>query len=128
MLTEEPNDAHTIYGGSVTFMCQATGHPDPNIIWKLNSKEIPLNDPRYHLLSDGTLKIENVDTTVVGSYECIAKNSLGEVKSRQARMTLGNGESSSSFESKPIISISPSSLVVTAHEPIILHCETEGIV
>lgn len=127
MLTQEPHDVFVNQGGTAALVCQATGQPNPDILWTLNSKVVPLHDPRYHLLSDGTLKIENADNTVTGDYECIAKNSMGEVKSRHARMALGNGESVTAIDQKPTVTIRPSILVVTSHQPIALHCEAEGL-
>lgn len=41
---------------------------------------------RYSVLQDGTLMIENAQETDQGVYECMAKNSLGEVRSRKAKM------------------------------------------
>lgn len=50
------------------------------------SNEIKMNDSRYSLLKDGTLMIEKTLEDDMGVYECVAKSSLGEAKSRKVRM------------------------------------------
>lgn len=45
-----------------------------------------MTDSRYSVLKDGTLMIERTSERDVGVYECVAKNPMGQVKSRSARM------------------------------------------
>jgi hypothetical protein len=68
-----------------------------------DSNEIsPDQDPKYQVLQDGTLMIENATDSDMGSYECMAKSPAGEVKSRSVHM-------------KPITAASTSSTSV--HNP-----------
>jgi peroxidase len=59
------------------------------------SNEVSFSDPRYSVLKDGTLMIENALLEDVGVYECMAKNPAGDVKSRSAvmRVSGATGES-----------------------------------
>uniref|UniRef100_A0A646QDL0 Peroxidasin n=1 Tax=Hemiscolopendra marginata TaxID=943146 RepID=A0A646QDL0_9MYRI len=94
LLTEEPDDVDVSFGGTAYFACRAEGDPNPDIIWIHNDDEIEFNNDentnRYNLLNDGTLMIENTQASDQGFYECMAKNPLGEVKSRKAKMQYSN--------------------------------------
>lgn len=45
-----------------------------------------MEDPRYSVSEDGTLRIAPMSDTDLGVYECMAKSPTGEVKSRSAKM------------------------------------------
>lgn len=87
-IIEEPNNVTVNIGETVSLQCRASGDPEPNIVWTQNSLKITGNNPRYHLLEDGTLRIANVNTDQVGYYECLAQNVVGEAKSRPVRMAI----------------------------------------
>lgn len=87
-IIEEPNNVTVNIGETASLQCRASGDPVPNYVWTQNSIEIPANDPRYHFLEDGTLRIANVNTDLVGEYECMAQNVVGEAKSRPVRMAI----------------------------------------
>lgn len=118
-------------GATAIFNCRSSGDPTPNIEWMLNSDNIPMHDPRYHLMDDGSLKIDKVDASVIGQYECIAKNALGEKKSRSARVAIQYDEHEQSnievrTQQKPIITLAPFDAVVTPRDSIVLHCMASG--
>jgi len=50
---------------------------------------VPITNPRYAVLDDGTLMIANTILDDVGVYECVAKNTAGQSKSRSAVMRVG---------------------------------------
>ncbi|XP_077302328.1 peroxidasin [Arctopsyche grandis] len=81
-----PKDVEVSFGGTALFTCQVSGDPTPEILWMKNSNEIPFSDPKYQILEDGSLKIDNSDESDLGVFECMAKNPLGEVKSNEARI------------------------------------------
>lgn len=45
-----------------------------------------MEDARYSVSDDGTLKIDPMSDLDLGVYECMAKSPTGEVKSRGAKM------------------------------------------
>lgn len=49
------------------------------------SNEIDAANPHYTVTSDGLL-IEPMSTSDLGVYECMAKNLMGEIKSKAARV------------------------------------------
>lgn len=86
-LTEEPSDVDISFGGTAYFNCKADGDPKPDIVWLHNNNEIlPDEGGRYSVLTDGTLMITDTQDLDEGVYECMAKNPVGEVKSRAAKM------------------------------------------
>ena len=62
-------------GGSVSFQCSASGHPEPAVVWsKLNSQsEISLS-----AISAGRLRLRNAKGSDSGVYQCSAENILGK--------------------------------------------------
>ena len=43
---------------------------------------------RYTILEDGTLMIENAQNTDMGTYECVARNTAGEVKTDSVELRM----------------------------------------
>ena len=70
-IVSSTGDVLALKGSSVVLEVTASGIPD-NITyqWKKNSNIIPLQNSR-------SLTLGPVDTTDIGSYECIPSNSLG---------------------------------------------------
>lgn len=87
-----PNDVEIYWGGTAVFTCAATGDPQPSIFWMRNNEIIDINQNKYKIIDNGSLLIENIEESDRGYYECMAKNSDGEVKSRPARMILKRPE------------------------------------
>ncbi|XP_063704517.1 uncharacterized protein LOC134833940 [Culicoides brevitarsis] len=76
----EPLDSFTTsVAAQITFVCNATGNPPPNVTWYRNGKRLENN---YVTSIDGkSLKINCVEPEDQGIYECFARNPYGEVKS-----------------------------------------------
>lgn len=97
-----------------------------------NSHKIPVNNTRYNLLADGTLRIANANDDLVGDYECMAQNVVGEAKSRPVRMAINSRtkllqrNDDDNRPRKPLIILKPFDLTVTSLENIVLHCVATG--
>ena len=69
----------------VTFSCQATGEPIPNISWCFNSVMINTSNTKKYNVSDlingnvitSIFTILNTNLMDVGNYTCVAKNIFG---------------------------------------------------
>ncbi len=91
-----------------------------------------MENPRYHLLQDGTLRITDVNADLAGDYECMAQNVVGETKSRPVRMAINYEENliqrsnSGNRPRKPKITLKPIALTVSPPENIVLHCVATG--
>ncbi|KAK5642959.1 hypothetical protein RI129_009126 [Pyrocoelia pectoralis] len=79
----DPEDIEVSWGGTAVFTCRVEGNP--SVVWMRNHEKLPQND-RYHIMPDGSLMIHNSQETDMGYYECMVKTSVGEAKSRPARM------------------------------------------
>ena len=52
-------------------MCSAEGYPKPTFVWYKNFKPVKTElDPRFTLLSNGSLLIDPVNETDTGHYIC----------------------------------------------------------
>ncbi|XP_063930997.1 peroxidasin isoform X2 [Zophobas morio] len=124
---EGPQDVEISWGSTVIFTCKVTGDPKPSIFWMRNDEEIKMNNDKYTIMENGSLRIKNTDDNDRGHYECMAKNSDGEVKSRPARMILVHPERSRNEYGTPVFLVTPTSLTASESTPEInLHCKAIG--
>lgn len=85
VIMEGPEDLEVQLGQTAVFRCRVTGEPHPSITWMRDSNEVPMDDDRYYVQSDGTLVINDVTEDDAGHYECVAHNDMGFTRSRSAR-------------------------------------------
>ncbi|XP_047662170.1 receptor-type tyrosine-protein phosphatase S isoform X3 [Tachysurus fulvidraco] len=83
--TKIPTDQIGVSGGVVSFVCQATGDPKPQVIWnkkgkKVNSQRIEAKTIEFDEGAGAVLRIQPLraprDENV---YECVARNTEGEI-------------------------------------------------
>ncbi|XP_058835456.1 peroxidasin isoform X2 [Topomyia yanbarensis] len=125
-IVTEPKDIEISDGQTAVFTCKAVGDPRPEIVWMLNTNEIHSDDTRINVLPDGSLRIDEVTATDAGRYECMAKNNMGEVQSRPARMTVNNEVIETEAEAPKFIQTPPAELELTENQPVVLHCVVSG--
>ncbi|XP_055533794.1 peroxidasin isoform X2 [Wyeomyia smithii] len=125
-IVTEPRDIEIIDGQTAVFTCKAVGDPRPEIVWMLNTNEIHSDDNRINVLPDGSLRIDEVTATDAGHYECMAKNDMGHVQSRPARMIVNNEVIETESEAPKFIQTPPAELVLAEGQPIMLHCVVSG--
>ncbi|XP_071837121.1 peroxidasin homolog isoform X3 [Apostichopus japonicus] len=121
-ITVPPSDVSTPEGSNVYFRCAAIGEPKPEIIWFNNGIDITekmTSDNRIHILRDGTLMITNAGSEDVGEYECMARNSAGEVKSPAYSLSLVN-------QTKPSAIINTRNVEVQKGASAIISCSVRG--
>lgn len=86
-IMEGPSDVELTFGGTMYLSCKVDGNPQPDVVWLHDENEIEIHSAKRHkLMHDGTLVIENAQESDQGVYECMARNVLGEAKSRKAKM------------------------------------------
>ncbi|XP_076439826.1 receptor-type tyrosine-protein phosphatase delta-like isoform X2 [Babylonia areolata] len=73
-------------GLSTVMQCEATGTPEPDIMWLKDMVPVDLSDPRLELLDNGFLQIQNAQESDEATYECVAENSAGVAYSYPAMM------------------------------------------
>ncbi|XP_076838306.1 receptor-type tyrosine-protein phosphatase S-like [Brachyhypopomus gauderio] len=78
---KRPTDQMGVYGGVVSFVCQATGDPKPQVNWsnkKVNSQGIETIE--FDEGAGAVLRIQPLRAPRhEDSYECVALNSVGEI-------------------------------------------------
>ncbi|KAM9099196.1 putative oxidoreductase PXDNL isoform 2-T2 [Sarcophilus harrisii] len=120
-ITFEPQDVDVTSGNTVYFTCRAEGNPKPKIIWLHNNHSLDMKDnARLNLLEDGTLMILNTRESDQGVYQCMAKNSAGEVKTQNAILRY------TSLPTKPSFVIQPQDTEVLIGTSATLECMATG--
>ncbi|KAI7802063.1 putative matrix-remodeling-associated protein 5, partial [Triplophysa rosa] len=67
------------FGKSTEIKCEATGVPQPTIIWISPRNEIITSSSvKYQILNDGTLIIKKLTLADQGKYACVARNPAGD--------------------------------------------------
>ena len=72
-----------IRGGQIILDCAAIGMPLPQIVWLKDGEPLSFTN-RLRVFENGTLRIDDVQSTDAGRYTCRAENNLGTVESKVA--------------------------------------------
>ncbi|XP_064480157.1 cell adhesion molecule Dscam1-like [Ornithodoros turicata] len=120
----EPADKSSVVGSTVIFDCQADGHPQPLIRWKIALEDDPTKAfksiiSNYHMqmFENGSLIINDVGPGDAGKYLCEATNGIGAGISTVVRLSV---HVSAHFK------VSYHSLVVNKGDHARLSCEAFG--
>ncbi|XP_062863313.1 peroxidasin homolog [Trichomycterus rosablanca] len=115
--TVTPQDQTVLEGQTVDFPCEATGYPQPVIVWTRGGS--PLAAERRHVvLSTGTLRISRVAPHDQAQYECQAVSPVGSVISTvqlniQPKLT-------------PVFTNAPRDLTVESGTDVQIPCSAQG--
>ncbi|XP_050073401.1 peroxidasin isoform X1 [Anopheles maculipalpis] len=124
----QPRDIEISYGQTAVFSCKTTGDPRPEIVWLFEENTIrsESSDGRVTLLLDGSLRIDETVPADDGQYACIARNSLGESRSRTAHLTVNNDVVESEAEAPKFLRTPTDPLELLEGAPIVLDCVVTG--
>lgn len=113
-IVEVPKDTVAQENSDVILQCQASGDPEPDIIWKKLEGQIPAE--RIQILADKSLKIHNVQVADEGIYVCRLDNPFGWQEA-QAVLTV---------HSPPSFTVTPRDKVVGVGKRVSIRCEVTG--
>ena len=68
-------------GTNLELFCEATGRPEPSVLWTKDGKEL-VSDFKYRLHNDGNSSKLSIEKTVKddsGQYSCLFQNSIAQV-------------------------------------------------
>uniref|UniRef100_A0A182M043 Ig-like domain-containing protein n=1 Tax=Anopheles culicifacies TaxID=139723 RepID=A0A182M043_9DIPT len=123
----QPRDIEISYGQTAVFSCKASGDPRPEIVWLYEENPVRSDtDGRVTLLPDGSLRIDEIVPADAGQYACIARNSLGESRSRTAHLAVNNDVVESEAEAPKFLRTPADPLELLEGEPIALDCVVTG--
>lgn len=124
----EPRDIEISYGQTAVFSCKTTGDPKPSISWFLEEQPLQREsaDGRTTFLPDGSLRIDEVVPSDAGQYRCSARNALGSVRSRNARLTVNNEVVESEAEAPKFLQTPANQHDLLEGDPIVLDCVVTG--
>ncbi|XP_045885526.1 receptor-type tyrosine-protein phosphatase delta-like [Micropterus dolomieu] len=125
--TRTPEDQTGVEGGVASFVCQATGNPQPNIVWNKKGKKVSKH--RYEIIefdngSGSVLRIQPLRTIIDEViYECHASNSAGEVTASARLSVLREDQLPYGF---PTIDMGPQLKVVEHSRGATMVCAARG--
>ncbi|EDO28729.1 predicted protein, partial [Nematostella vectensis] len=86
ILKKPPFISATFVRSQVLLTCRAEGNPEPSVGWKKGLLPVSSLGPRYEILEDGTLRIEQAMIEDEGTYSCYATNFKGPLQTRTANL------------------------------------------
>ncbi|XP_071813143.1 protein sidekick-1-like isoform X3 [Apostichopus japonicus] len=105
-------------GSTIVIPCQATGNPQPSLVWYQNAVDVvSLNNPRYQILSTGSLQIRDLEKPDGAMYQCRIHNEVGE----DIKDTLLEVK-----EIAPEFTSYPNDTLILAGESTLLECQASG--
>ncbi|XP_065792282.1 hemicentin-1 isoform X3 [Muntiacus reevesi] len=120
--SDEVAQLTVIEGHLISLLCESSGIPPPNLIWKKKGSPVLADSAgRLRILSGGRqLQISIAEKSDAGLYSCMASNVAGTAKKDYSlqvyiRPTISNSGSH------------PTEIIVTRGKSISLECEVEGI-
>ena len=85
-VSQHPENKSVATGASTTFTIEATGD-DLHFQWKKDSEKL-LDGRKYRDTKTHTLRIQDVEKSDKGSYQCLVKNGVGEMLSEEADLAV----------------------------------------
>ncbi|XP_067353355.1 protein tyrosine phosphatase receptor type Db isoform X28 [Channa argus] len=125
--TRTPEDQTGVQGGVASFVCQATGDPQPKIVWNKKGKKV--SNQRFEVIefddgSGSVLRIQPLRTPRDEAiYECHASNSAGEITASTRLNVLREDQLPPGF---PTIDMGPQLKVVERSRTATMLCAASG--
>uniref|UniRef100_A0A7N8XS09 protein-tyrosine-phosphatase n=1 Tax=Mastacembelus armatus TaxID=205130 RepID=A0A7N8XS09_9TELE len=125
--TRTPEDQTGVQGGVASFVCQATGDPQPKIVWNKKGKKV--SNQRFEVIefddgSGSVLRIQPLRTPRDEAiYECHASNSAGEITASTRLSVLREDQLPAGF---PTIDMGPQLKVVERSRTATMLCAASG--
>ncbi|KTF75044.1 hypothetical protein cypCar_00029108 [Cyprinus carpio] len=125
--TRTPVDQIGVQGGVASFVCQATGDPQPRITWSRKGKKV--TNQRFEVIefedgSGSVLRVQPLRTPRDEAvYECVASNEAGEISSSTRLSVLREDQLPAGF---PSIDMGPQLKVVERSRTATMLCAASG--
>ncbi|XP_066505395.1 protein tyrosine phosphatase receptor type Db [Hoplias malabaricus] len=128
VFTRTPTDQTGVQGGVASFVCQATGDPQPRISWSRKGKKV--TNQRFEVIdfedgSGSVLRVQPLRTPRDEAvYECVASNEAGEISASTRLTVLREDQLPPGF---PSIDMGPQLKVVERSRTATMLCAASGI-
>nr|XP_055061535.1 protein tyrosine phosphatase receptor type Db isoform X9 [Misgurnus anguillicaudatus] len=122
-----PTDQIGVQGGVASFVCQATGDPQPKVTWSRKGKKV--TNQRFEVIdfedgSGSVLRVQPLRTPRDEAvYECVASNEAGEISASTRLTVLREDQLPSGF---PAIDMGPQLKVVERSRTATMLCAASG--
>ncbi|MED6274712.1 Hemicentin-1, partial [Characodon lateralis] len=118
--SEEVFPMTVIKGSFITFLCESSGIPPPNLTWMKDGNALQ-PDQRLRVLSGGRqLQISSAEKTDTGSYSCTASSAAGTTSKEYSLQVYVRPSITDSEDDT-------NDVTVTNGGDVMLHCAAEGI-
>ena len=88
-IIKQPEDVNVhLDDKTLELQCKVAGEPTPNITWYANDLPLETRGQNYRVSSNGNLFINPLRLSDAGYYWCVATNSYGQQKSRDAKVKI----------------------------------------
>ena len=126
-ITANPSNQTAPLGGSATFTVGVSfgSSQQPNNtswIWVFDGQELDLSGQKYMLGQNGSLTVNNVATTDVGTYSVIVLSGGGLATSTGATLSIGKG----SAATPPTYTTQPVSQVISSGSSVVFNAAASG--
>ncbi|XP_072390789.1 roundabout homolog 2-like [Diabrotica undecimpunctata] len=113
-----PADTHVAAGETALLQCGAPrGHPEPNLVWKKDGKDMDVDGRRIRVVDGGNLMISDVRQHDEGRYQCVAHNLVGSRETPPATLKV---------HVKPLFNKEPQDIVALTGQKVVFECSVEG--
>lgn len=125
--TRTPVDQIGVQGGVASFVCQATGDPQPKVTWSRKGKKV--TNQRFEVIefedgSGSVLRVQPLRTPRDEAvYECVASNEAGEISASTRLSVLREDQLPTGF---PSIDMGPQLKVVERSRTATMLCAASG--
>lgn len=126
-ITTNPSNQTAPLGGSATFTVGVSfgSSPQPNNtswIWVFDGQELDLSGQKYVLGQNGSLTVNNVASTDLGTYSVIVLTGGGQATSTGATLSIGTG----SAATPPAFTTQPASQVISSGSSVVFNAAASG--
>ncbi|ELU11867.1 hypothetical protein CAPTEDRAFT_216591 [Capitella teleta] len=126
-IVTSPRDTNVVEDGTVSFFCEVTGNPKPEIHWAKDNRRVHSLRGRitvYGTPNGSVLRIKSVRTGIdEGRYECIADNGAGTQATAAAMLNIYPEDQGNGF---PTITSHPNVKAVENNRNTIMVCSASG--
>ncbi|XP_006770556.2 PREDICTED: neural cell adhesion molecule L1-like protein isoform X8 [Myotis davidii] len=113
--TEDEESYAAVAGSSAFLLCEFFASPQAMVSWQKADAARPLEGPRYHVHTNGTLQIREATVEDAGAYSCWVENAQGKT-AVTASLDIRNATR---------LQVSPRDPRVPRSHTLELHCESE---
>ncbi|XP_014240160.1 neogenin isoform X2 [Cimex lectularius] len=125
-LDKQPQSLNVYPKQTAHFACHSNSKPQPTVTWIKDQLPLVLDETRMIVLPSGSLEIDEVQVSDIGSYQCNISGLAGYRLSEKAFLTVSQDLEGSSRKTSPEFIAEPNETVGFEGDTITLDCAANG--